>query len=157
MVQTAEVSKLVASHPFFEGMDESCLALIDGCATHETFDAGQFIFHQGEAATKFCLLHFGAVALEFHIPGRDPLVLETLHRNEAFGWSSMVPPYRWAFDARAMELCRLLSLDAQCLREKIEQDVHLGYDLFSRVNLVMAHRLAAARIQLLDIYGSPSK
>jgi CRP-like cAMP-binding protein len=65
----------------------------------------------------------------------------------------MMPPYRWRFDARAVELTRAIALDGRCLRERSEEDHDLGFQLMKRAAHVMEERLQATRLQLLDIYG----
>jgi hypothetical protein len=43
-------------------------------------------------------------------------------------------------------------LDAHWLREKCEQDHELGYHLLKQLVSVIASRLTATRLQLVDIY-----
>ena len=45
-----------------------------------------------------------------------------------------------------------LKFDAEWLREKCAQDQELGYLVFKQLLTVLANRLAATRLQLLDIY-----
>ncbi|MCB2101729.1 MAG: cyclic nucleotide-binding domain-containing protein [Rhodobacterales bacterium] len=155
MVQIDGLGKLLAEHPFFRGMDDAAMEVIAGCAANERINADTYLFREGGAADKFYLVRHGTIALEFHVPGRDPVVLSTVHEGEIFGWSWMVPPFTWTFDAKAIELTRLVSLDAKCLRGKIESDHSLGYDLLSRFIPVLADRLNAARLQMIDMYGRP--
>lgn len=61
-------------------------------------------------------------------------------------------PYRWKFDAYALELARAIALDGRCLREKAETDHDLGYELLKRIAQVMEERLHATRLQLLNVY-----
>jgi CRP/FNR family cyclic AMP-dependent transcriptional regulator len=63
-----------------------------------------------------------------------------------------VPPYRWQFDAYALEPVRAIALDGECLRTKAEKDHGLGYELLKRISRVMAERLHATRLQLLNVY-----
>jgi hypothetical protein len=79
--------------------------------------------------------------------------VQTLHEGDILGWSWLVPPYQWTMDCRAMQLTRVLSLDARCLRSKYESDPTLAYELFKRFVPVLADRLEAARLQLIDMYG----
>jgi CRP-like cAMP-binding protein len=155
MVQIEGLDKLLREHPFFDGMDDAYRELVSGCAANEVFQAGAYIYKEGQAADKFYLIRHGRVALEVHVPGKSPIIVDTLKAGDLMGWSWLVPPYRANFDARALELSRLLSLDATCLRGKMEEDPALGYDLHKRFAPVMASRLAAARHQLIDMYGHP--
>jgi len=69
------------------------------------------------------------------------------------GVSWLVPPYRWTYDARAVERVRAISLDAECLRGKCDDDPALGYDMMTRFVPILVQRLQATRLQLLDVYG----
>jgi hypothetical protein len=77
-----------------------------------------------------------------------------LGEGEILGWSWLIPPYNWHFDARAVELTRAIALDGKCLRNKCEQDHDLGYELLKRFAHIMEQRLQATRLQLLDVYGN---
>ncbi|MBB4285454.1 hypothetical protein [Roseospira goensis] len=44
-----------------------------------------------------------------------------------------------------------ISLDAVCLRARMDQDQAFGYHLLSRFVPVMGERLRAARLQMLDL------
>lgn len=153
MVKVEGLDKLLAEHPFFKDMDEDSRKTLAGCARNERFDAGDYVAHEGKPAERFYFIRTGTVALEFHIPGQDGLVIETLHDGEVFGWSWMVEPYEWAYDIRAVELTRVISLEATCLRKKLKKDNALGFELYSRFVPVMAKRLNSARQQLTDMYG----
>ena len=74
--------------------------------------------------------------------------------EDVLGWSWLIPPYRWRFDARAIDLTRAIALDGKCLRGKCDQDPRLGYELLKRVAAIMAERLHATRLQMLDVYGA---
>jgi len=146
------LERIIAEHPFFSGMAAEHLQLLAGCASNTRFDAGQFILREGEEANEFYLIRYGKVALEIYTPDRGAVTIQTLGLGEILGWSWLVPPYRWKFDARAVELTRALALDGKCLREKSESDCHLGYELLKRFSQVMVDHLQAARLQLLNVY-----
>jgi len=149
------LDQLLAEHPFFTDLEPQHHQLIVGCASNERYDAGCYLFREGAPADRFYLLRHGAVALEIHLPGRDPLIIETLHEGDVLGWSWLIPPFQWLTDARAVNLTRAVSLDAKCLRGKMEQDHELGYELYRRFMPVIAQRLQAGRLQLIDMYGVP--
>ena len=157
MVKVEGLERALSEHPFFEGMNDAYRELVAGCAANEVFHAGEYIYKEGQPADKFYLIRHGRVALEVHVPGKPPIMVETLTGDDLMGWSWLVPPYRANFDARAMELTRFVSLDAKCLRGKMEQDAALGYELHKRFAPIVAARLAAARRQLIDMYGHPDK
>ena len=147
------LEELLAEHPFFAGMGRADLALIAGCAANARFEAGGYLFREGEPADEFFLVRSGRVVVEVHDPARGTITVLSAGEGDVLGFSWLMPPYRWVFDARAVELTRALVFDGACLREKCEADARLGYDLLKRVTGVMMQRLEAASVQLLDVYG----
>lgn len=148
------VEQIVAEHPFFAGFDPAYAQLIGGCAKNVRFGPGGYLLQQGSPADQFYLLRHGRVALELSGPGRGTVTFQTLGPGELVGVSWLVPPYRWTYDAKALELVRAIAIDAACLRGKSEADHHLGYEMMKHFMPVLIQRLQAARLQLLDIYGA---
>jgi CRP-like cAMP-binding protein len=144
---------ILARHPFFQDLPAPHLALLVGCASNVRFAAGEFLFHAGEEANRFFLVREGHVAIEIAPPGGAAHTLQTIGAGNVLGWSWLIPPYRWKFDARTIEPTRALALDGQCLRTKCEADHDLGYELLKRFAQVLEERLQATRLQLLDVYG----
>ena len=147
---------ILREHPFFAGLEEAFCTLVCGCAKNVRFEAGQYLFHEGEPANEFYLLRHGRAALELHAPGRGPVTFQTLGPGEIVGVSWLIPPYRWTYAARALSLVRAISIDAACLRQKCEADHDLGYEMMKRFMPVLIERLQATRLQILDVYGSHS-
>jgi len=152
----ATMEELLGGHPFFAGLGSSVVQLIAGCASNVHFAAGDYIFVEGEAASRFYVIRHGRVALEIHSPTRGPLVIDTMDEGEVLGWSWLVPPYRYFGDARAVTPVSATVLDGTCLRGKCEADAELGYQLLKRVTTVMYQRLQSTRVRLLDLYGTES-
>jgi CRP-like cAMP-binding protein len=146
------LERIVREHPFFSGMKEEFLELISGCAKNVRFEAGQYIFHEGQPADQFYLVRSGRVALQISAPERT-LTVQTVGEDEIVGASWLVAPYRWGFDAKALELTRAIAMDAACLRGKCEGDHDLGYEMMKRFMPVLIQRLHATRLQILDVYG----
>lgn len=153
MVQTENLGRVIDEHPFFQGIDAKLRELLIGCAKNERFEVGEFLFRNGGHADRFFLVRAGSVAVEVDVPGKPPIIIETVGEGEVLGWSWIVPPHISSFDARAMTLTRALSFDAKCLLRKMTADPLLGYEVLKRFVPMMAHRLQAARMQMLDLYG----
>lgn len=149
------LERIVAEHKLFEGLGHEFIALAAGCAKNVRFGADQYLFHAEDAADWVYLIRHGRVALEIATPGRADVQFETLGEGEIVGLTWLLPPYRWGYDARAIELTRAIALDAKCLRDKCEADHDLGYALMKRFLPVLVQRLQAMRLQMLDVYGQP--
>jgi CRP/FNR family transcriptional regulator, cyclic AMP receptor protein len=150
------LERILAEHPFFKELETHYLQLVIGCASNVRFNAGEFIFREGEDANEFYLIRHGKVALEIFAPPRGSVTVQTIGEGEILGFSWLIPPYRWRFDARALELTRAIALDGKCLRTKCEEDRDLGYEFLKRFAHIVEQRLQATRLQLLDLYGSHS-
>ena len=150
---TITVEETLTEHPFFAGFSPAHSKLVGGCARYRHFQDGEYLFHEGDPANEFFLVRHGKVALEITAPGRAPIVFATIGEGEIVGASWLVPPYRWMFDARAVELTRAIGINAECLRGKCEADHHLGYEMMKRFLPIFVNRLHATRLQILDVYG----
>jgi CRP-like cAMP-binding protein len=148
------IEHYLPDHPFFAKLEPEALALVSGCATNVSFAPGEFLFREGQPANQFYVLRRGRVALQVHGPSAGTMVVDTADAGDVLGWSWLVPPYVWLFDARAVERTGAVSFDGACLRGKCEEDPHLGYELMKLVTQVMFSRLVAARVRLLDLYGN---
>jgi len=148
------IADLLHEHPFFAGLSEETLALIAGCGTNVHFAADEMVFSENDPADQFYVIRRGRVAIEIDPARGEPLVLETVEAGEILGVSWILPPYRFNFDARCIGDTSAVSIDAACLRGKCDADPELGYALFTRFAGLVRDRLHAARLQLLDLYGS---
>ena len=144
----------VAGSPVFQSLSAAQLELIAGCGQNTGFEAGDYLFREGGQADTFYLLRRGRVQLEIFAPGRGAVTIQTVDEGDVVGWSWLFPPYRWHFDARALDSVRAVAFDGACLRGKCDDDHSLGYELLRRFSPVMLERLQATRMQLLDVYGN---
>jgi CRP/FNR family cyclic AMP-dependent transcriptional regulator len=146
------LERVLGEHPFFMGMDKPYLALLAECASRVRFSAGEVIFREGEPANHFYLIRHGKVSVETFSANRGPIIIQTLGEGELLGWSWLIRPYRWRFDARAVELTRAIVLDGLCLRGRCEEDYKFGYEIMQRIAHLIERRLQATRLQLMDVY-----
>jgi CRP/FNR family cyclic AMP-dependent transcriptional regulator len=139
---------------FFHGMDPAHVAVLERASGEECFAAGSLIFREGGEASRWYLITEGVVILEIDVPGRGPHIVQTLHEGDVLGWSWLFPPYRWSFDAYARTEVEAIGFDAAFLRSAKQEDQSLGYELMKRFAQVLVQRMQAARLQLLDMYGT---
>jgi CRP-like cAMP-binding protein len=152
-----DIEALLAEHSFFKDMNDSYRALIAGCGKNVRFDPEQLIARTDDPANEFFAIRHGRASIEIHSPERGSLILQTVEAGDIVGWSWLFPPHRWTFDVRAVEQVRAISFDGECLRGKCARDPAMGYDFMKRFAQVFMQRLQAARLQLLDLYGSGNR
>jgi CRP/FNR family cyclic AMP-dependent transcriptional regulator len=147
---------LVSAQGFFSGVPESVAAAIGAVTSERKVRIGELLFHQGDSADRFFLVRNGLIAVELYAPGREPIVVEHVDEGDVVGWSWLVPPHRWSFDARAVEPSSLFEVNGRALRERFAADAILGYEVMKRFTPLMARRLASARERLVECLIEPS-
>jgi CRP-like cAMP-binding protein len=146
---------LLASHPFVQGMPVDTVNRLAAYAKRQTLPAGRVVFREGGRADRFWLIREGRVALDLHVAGRGDVVIDQLGPGSLLGWSWLFPPYTWQFSAVAAEQTLTLELDAAGVRRLCDEDPTFGYRLTRRVAEVLAGRLQATRMRVIELYGYP--
>ena len=148
--------EVLQHHPFAEELSPRHLERLGAMAKHARFETDQVIFREGDECSTFYLIASGRVALEIVAPGRIFRV-QTLEAGDELGWSAMLMRSGKHFQARALEPVNALAFEGSELLHVSKEDPELGFALMYRMLGVVAERLQATRLQLLDIYSPKSK
>lgn len=148
---------IIQEHPFLADLPRKYIDDISGHARLQVCHADEYLFHAGHTAECCYLIREGLLAIELYHPSRGPMTVQTVESGQVIGWSWLVEPYKWIFDARAVRLTQGICIDAVWLREHSEVDHEFGYLMLKRFMGVMGNRLEAARVQLMDLYGPTKK
>jgi CRP-like cAMP-binding protein len=146
----------LAAFPLLADIDAEDLSALAACAENVTFAEGQTIFRHGDKAEHLYLLESGHVALKLEVPGLHERVVETLGAGEVLGWSWLTPPYRWHFDALALQEVRAVRLEVSGVRSFLDTHPALGAVILYRCSITLLDRLQSTRHRLLDWYKKPS-
>lgn len=147
------LEKLVASHPFCKDMKAEHIKILSELATQVHFEAEKMVLREGESADQFYLVFQGKATIEVYSPNRGPIKLQNVIGGDVLGWSCMIAPYQWRFDARTLENTDAVLIDAKKMREVCENNRDFGYEILKRITPILVKRLQMTRMQLLDIYG----
>lgn len=152
MESAENIGPILGSHPFLSGFEPEHIALLAQAASMARFGANQYLFHAREKAEHLYLIRQGLIAVEIFDARRGPIMVQTLEGPCVLGWSWLVPPYQWCFDARALSLTRAVALDGAQVRTVCQENHEFGYELLKRCTMVFAERLHASRMQLLEVF-----
>jgi len=134
-----------ASHPFIQGLSEyHRMRLASGVKPFKVA-AGEYLSREGEPAHAFYLIQNGEVSIGTKLSQAGAMPIQTVGPGDVVGWSWLLPPHRWQFDARASLDVQGLAFDGAWLREQCEQDYSLGYHLLKQLLLTASRRLMATR------------
>ena len=143
-------AEYLATHPFFSGLSDDILKFL--CECSETFEIkkGQILFRQDEKADKFYIVRNGRISIEIPAIMGPTLELQSLGNDQILGWSWLISPYKWSFQAEAEEDTELLMFDGAAILAHCEQDSRFGYELLKKFAALMSIRLDAARKRMMQ-------
>ena len=145
-------------NPWFQSLEPAHFQVFVDIASQYSWSEGEVIFNEGDQDDHLYLVLEGRVAIELYIPSQGRATIQTVGPNEVFGWSAVTPVVRTRMaSARAVHATRAIAFDSQALRQACEEDHDLGYLVYRRLTNIIAGRLSATRLQLLDMYAGTRK
>ncbi len=151
----SQIQQYLASHDLFRGLPDADLAFLASQAAVTEATEGQLLARQGDRADRFLIILEGEIVVEVPAIAGPPLEITRLAKDQVFGWSWLIEPYRTHFNARAARAARLLDFDGTAILQRAEQDPAFGYGLFKRFSALMGQRLESAQRKMMDQW-SPS-
>lgn len=128
----------------FSDLGDDQLMVIQGCCEVAEFKRGEEIFAAGQTPEYFWMVHEGQVNLTWDAPEGPAMpesTITTLSKGMPFGWSSLVPPYKYHLSAHcASRTCRTVRITRSRLLQLFEDDAQLGYKVMSKVMIVAGRR-----------------
>jgi CRP-like cAMP-binding protein len=148
------IAELLQTIPWFQALEPPLFQKLVDISTVKSWENDATIFREGDQDDSLYLILDGQVALEVYVQGHGRITILTLGPAEIFGWSAVIPVEgtRTA-SARAMRTTKTIAFDSEALRKACDEDHDLGYQVYRRLTNVVAGRLSATRLQLLDMYS----
>jgi CRP/FNR family transcriptional regulator, cyclic AMP receptor protein len=146
----ADVATALSGHAFFQGMPPGLVGAAVAAAEARSFRAGEYLLREGRAADTFFAVVQGKVALEIFAADRVRLTVQTVGPGEVLGWSALTPPHRWTLDAIAVKPTHALAIDGSALTSHFARVPSDGYEFLRRLVPVLAGRIQAMEMQLVD-------
>ncbi len=127
-------------------MGENDVQLLVDQVGEKAFAGGTFVFRRGDPSAKIHVLRTGSLELSREISGRQ-VALQILHPGDVFGDVPAFLGEPEPFDARALEDCTVLSLDAAALFNLLRTRPLLAQRWF----ISLAERMAGLQDRLVDL------
>jgi CRP/FNR family cyclic AMP-dependent transcriptional regulator len=144
------IGELIARNDFLSNLDNKFKKLLAANAVEREFAAGNVVFRQGEKADKFYLLLSGHVSVEIPTVYGPTLTIQDLGAGQILGWSWLISPFEWDFQAMVREPTRVVEFDGSALLGECEANPEFGYALLKGFTELMSERLTAARQRMMD-------
>jgi CRP-like cAMP-binding protein len=149
----ADAALALSSSWFGAGLSPEAVARLAAIGEMNDLAPGDLVVAEGQVAETLSIVLRGRVALRMLVPERGMVTILTVEPGDIVGWSAIVPPYRGTDDAVAIEPVRLLSFPGEQLRLMLRADTALAASLYPRLLQAVGRRLAATRLQLLDLFA----
>lgn len=143
-------AEYLSSHVFFSELEQDILKFLSENVSTRKIKQGDILFRQGESANKFYVVRSGKISIQIPAVMGPALELQSQGKDQILGWSWLIPPYRWNFQARAEEDSELLEFDGAIILERCEEETKFGYELLKRFTSLMSERLETARQKMID-------
>jgi CRP-like cAMP-binding protein len=117
------------------------------------FKAGQDIIGEGDPSLYLYIVKSGRVAVEMDLPSKGRCMIRTGDAGEMFSWSALVEPRLATAAVRAMEDTEAFGIKGGVLMDECRKDYELGFELYRALTEVIAGRLNATRLQLVNVYS----
>ncbi len=134
---------------FFNGLEEDFLEEMAIVASLKDYKKGEYIFKEGDDSDFLYIVEKGKVALETRVYSEKVVRLATVIKDDYFGWSSVVEPYKCTASRYALEDTTCLLLDGKVMREACRNNTKLGYFLMEKVAKMISIQLKKTREQLI--------
>jgi CRP/FNR family cyclic AMP-dependent transcriptional regulator len=149
-----DIRRALGDHAFFAGMDPRHLDTLARMAGWSRHPAHSWLAHAGDPPDRFHAVVDGRVGIEIDAPGRDPLVVATVHAGDVVGWSWFIDRQPWQFDVVALDDVRTVAIDVDRVLDACASSEGLRSEFTTRLLRIVASRLHDTRMQLVDVYGS---
>jgi CRP/FNR family transcriptional regulator, cyclic AMP receptor protein len=150
MSNQSTTKKYLSNHKFFSGLSDDILECLCECSTMFAIKKGQILFRQGENADKFYIIRNGRISIQMPAIMGPNLEIQNLGKDQVLGWSWLISPYKWNFQAMPEEDSELLMFDGIALLARCDQEPRFGYELLKKFAALMSMRLDAARQKMMD-------
>lgn len=152
-LQTSDTVAALKAFSLFEGIDDNSLRQLAAQSEIVEFSARQRIFSENDLAEYVYFIISGRVSLVICRPNVGRRQLMQLGAGELLGWSPLVRRPRLSASAIASEPTTAIKVSAAQITELNEQNPKFFCSFMSHVARIVADRLSATRLQVLDMCG----
>jgi CRP-like cAMP-binding protein len=118
----------------------------------QDFPVGATVLQEGAPCRALGVVLTGRIALRLALPGAGERTIITVDDGDLFGWSALLPAFVSTSTGVTLVPTTALLFERERLVATLAADCELAAAVYPRVLVAVARRLAATRLQLLDVY-----
>ncbi len=144
-----DIQKTLQSCEFLKDISEAHLDTIVGFCTIDRYEAGTYIFRQGDMGDDLFIIVDGYIFLERTMDigsHKGSVVIDALGKGRTLGcWSTLLgEPHRLMSSASCQKDSTLVRLNGRQVRECMESDTSFGFFMLKRLCFLLRDRIEAA-------------
>jgi CRP-like cAMP-binding protein len=140
----------------FRPLGRPALERLAAASDRRIVEAGDAVFTEGAKAEKVYLLETGHVAIEIEIgSGYGRTIVHTASAGECFGWSAIIPPFRFTASARAVEHSAVVEVPGAAIEAAFADGPAGGVEVLREFARMISLRLKDTRFQLVNMLHWP--
>ena len=135
----------------FEAFDELRLTALLSHSRVESCSERRIIFQEGEEASHLYVLIEGAI--DFSVKAKEKVAVmasQVCREGSIFGIPSLLEPYRYNVTAICSVPSKILRIEANYLRARMEEQPRLGMKIMKKLALIYFNRLNELRAGVVD-------
>jgi CRP/FNR family transcriptional regulator, cyclic AMP receptor protein len=133
------------------GLAEGGLGRLASIGFYRDLLPGATVLSEGQPARHLGVVIDGRLAVRTRVPGHPDATVMTLDAGDIFGWSAVLDSGATATIV-ALGDARVMLIEREALLEMLSADPLLAAAVYRRLLEVVEDRLAATRMQMLDLY-----
>jgi CRP-like cAMP-binding protein len=153
MNDRADIKPLLQTIPWLMDLSNDQIKQLEKISGCLFLSEGEILYKEGDNDNLLYIVSEGTLGIEIFVPGRGQVRLYNADPLDIVGWDSMTPVARNRITTiTALKKCNLIYFDGTALNELCENDKELGYVIMRRLSNVIASRMLAMRIKLIDLF-----
>ncbi|MBW1798533.1 MAG: Crp/Fnr family transcriptional regulator [Deltaproteobacteria bacterium] len=135
-------------------LNDSMLEKLIKITSMQEYEAGRYIFKEGEYAEFLYAVLDGKVGLEVEKSVNKPIQISTIVRGFTFGFSALVDTEekKYTTSAKALTDTKVFIWKGADLERLFYQDYEMGFLFMKRIAKLIKTRLQIKNVQSLNIY-----
>ena len=138
---------------FFQNVADDHLAPLAEISRIVEYPTKKTMFGEFDQANDVYIIVSGEVSLVVCEPKVGCRQLTTVHTGELLGWSPLLKRGRMSATAVTLTPTKAIVIDGEKLTDLCKKEPSLGCEFMTRTAQVLAERLFATRVQLLELSG----
>jgi len=138
--------ELYKKHPFLHDLDDSYIYKIISISKLITINKDEVFVKNGEYAQDFYFLISGLVEIKY-----EDISIQIIESGDIVGWSFLIYPYKWNFDAVTLKDSIFIAVDADKFKELLTNDKIFEGIIYKKFFIVLANRLKNTRLKMIEL------